>query len=192
MQSRARSDIVPRAKAVQPINILKETTMRKWRNGLVTSAGLTAVVVVWGLVTEMPSVAQVRAALVRDIDTPALQPVRIYLTVTSSEFYGFADADPVPAGKRLVIEGASIFSYVGDPTTERVYAVWLTANPQVTYVSLDPSPNDTILPAPGYIGYNRNFKLYYNPGEVPRIEVWAYGDTSKTTNVYLTGYYVTL
>lgn len=163
--------------------------MRKWRNRLVMAAGLTAVVVVLGILTELPSVAQVRAALVRDTDNPALQPARLFFSVSTNDFYGFADGAPVPAGKRLVIEGASIFSYTNG--THRVYAIWLTANPPSTYIALDPSPTDTILTTPYYVGYNRNFKLYYNPGEVPRIEVYTQG-IGSTTNVFLHGYYVTL
>jgi hypothetical protein len=57
-----------------------------------------------------PAFAQVKAALVRDIDNPALQPVQFAIVLTQSggvpQYSG--NIPPVPAGKRLVIETVSM------------------------------------------------------------------------------------
>ena len=58
---------------------------------------VAALVVLTGMFTAPHAIAQIRAALIRDSDNPAFQPVVISLTSTFQ----------VPAGKRLIIEYVS-------------------------------------------------------------------------------------
>jgi hypothetical protein len=72
--------------------------MNKFKNYIWMAAGFVVLAAVVSGVTVAPAVAQmVKAALVRDVDNPALQPVAIPLT----------DTFKVPSGKRLVIEYVS-------------------------------------------------------------------------------------
>jgi hypothetical protein len=172
--------------------------MRKLKNCFLMAAGLVAGVIVSGILTDSPSLAQVRAALVRDTDNPALQPARILISLTDhATGFAVAEAAPVPAGKRLVIESAMVILQsfgANDPQFDRVYAIWLGTSTSGYLATLDPSHNDTIFPEfPSYVGYTRPLQLYMNPGEVPRLEVWSIGGSNdKFTNVYLHGHYVTL
>jgi hypothetical protein len=169
------------------------------KRSLWTVTTLGAAALVLGLWVVTPSIAQtVRAALIRDVDNPALQPVEIAITVIVPPGGSTAslNGSPVPAGKRLVIETVSVFGYSTDP--ERITAIWLTKNTISSYVSLDPQTTEGKLFGPSFPGlflvaYNRNVRYYLNPGEAPRIEVWVGGPSGqKFANVFLHGYYVTL
>jgi hypothetical protein len=160
------------------------------------TAGLMAGVVIIGGLFTVPGVAQaVRAALVRDVDNPALDPVRTPFVVSLQTTEGFKVVDGlvVPAGKRLVIENASVWTFTSG--ADRITGVWLRpkVNPQLVYILLDPAANEfrTISGNFTVAAYNRPLRAYFNPGEQLTVEVYADGNTgSKSANVYLQGYYV--
>ena len=70
------------------------------KNKLLTMAGTLVLLAGLGHYFAKPLLAQVRAALVRDSDNPALQPVMFAIGDNPQTFR-------VPAGKRLVIEYVS-------------------------------------------------------------------------------------
>jgi hypothetical protein len=70
------------------------------KNKLLTMAATLVVLTGLGHYFAKPLLAQVRAALVRDVDNPALQPVMFPIGDNPQTFH-------VPAGKRLVIEYVS-------------------------------------------------------------------------------------
>jgi hypothetical protein len=149
-----------------------------------------------------PTLAQTRPALTRDVDNGAFQPFRsgIFTSLVAAEGYKFVDAYTVPAGKRLVIENVSVWG-LGATTDFLLTGVWLSvpgANPP-TYVLLDPNSTERTLIGGGtqaLSSYNRVVKLYYNPGETIRAEVFTEGATGpnayKLVNIYLNGYLVNL
>ncbi len=150
-----------------------------------------------GLVS-LPTQAQVaKPALVRDIDNPALQPFRDYIAANllSTEFDKIVNGPTVPAGKRLVIENASVWALTS--LNDFVTGIWLTvptASPQ-TFVLLDPADTERkpISGANAVAAYNRPVKLYFNPGEQLQLHVFTDGTAGpKLVNVYLNGYYVNL
>jgi hypothetical protein len=101
----------------------------------------------------------------------------------------------VPAGKRLVIENASIWTFTSG--ADRITGVWLrpTINTQFVYILLDPAANEFRQIAGGstVAAYNRPLKVYFNPGEQLTAKVNADGaGGSKQVNIYLQGYYVNL
>lgn len=172
--------------------------MTKWKKSLLITAPAIALALVAGLWMTPSTVAQIRAALVRDVDHPAQAPVRLFasLVIPAGQASSATNLSAVPAGKRLVIQTVSVFGYSQDP--ERIVAVWLTLNPETTYISLDPEtteskPLGSFFTGYSAIAYNRNVNFVYEPGEVPRIVVGV-GSTvnQKFVNVFLHGYYVTL
>jgi len=160
--------------------------------------GLALVVTtVCGLAVSLPAEAQTRPALVRDADNPALQPFRevISASLSSSETSKFVNGPTVPAGKRLVIENASVWAFTS--TSDFVTGIWLTvpgATP-LTFTMLDPADTERKPVGGGsaIAAYNRPVRLYFNPGEQLQLNVFVDGTTGpRTVNVYLNGYYVNL
>jgi hypothetical protein len=171
--------------------------MKKWKTHLVFGAVLIVAVAVLGGQFAQPVLAQIRAALVRDVDNPALDPVRTPFVISLQPFEGVKVVDGlvVPPGKRLVIENASIWTFCTG--TDRITGVWLRpkVNPQLVYILLDPAANEfrPILGNSVVAAYNRTLKVYFNPGEQLTAEVYADGNANfKSANIYLQGHYVTL
>lgn len=172
--------------------------MTKWKKSLLITAPVIAFALVAGLWMTPSTIAQIRAALVRDVDHPAQSPARLFASVNvgPGQTFGAVNLAPVPAGKRLVVQTVSVFGYAVDP--ERIVAVWLSTNPETTYISLDPQTTENkALGAffAGYTGiaYNRNVTFVYEPGETPRLIVGVGSTTNpKFLNAFIHGYYVTL
>jgi hypothetical protein len=76
------------------------------KNRLLTFAGALALLAVLGKFYAPPLMAQVRAALVQDVDQPARAPFQYTATVNITNFT--YTAIPIPAGKRLVIDYVSL------------------------------------------------------------------------------------
>jgi hypothetical protein len=172
--------------------------MTKWKKSLLITAPAVALAFVAGLWMTPSTIAQIRAALVRDVDHPAQAPVRFVasVSVAAGQTFGAANLAPVPAGKRLVIQTVSVFGYTQTP--ERIVAVWLSTNPESTYISLDPQTTElksmgSFFSGYDAIAYNRNVTFVYEPGEIPRLIVGVGSTTNpKFVNFFIHGYYVTL
>jgi hypothetical protein len=84
------------------------------KNKLMSLGGALALLAILGHYFAKPLMAQVRAALVQNVDEPARNPFLIRLS-GSSPGGNFIDVPPftVPAGKRYVVEHYSAFCSVG-------------------------------------------------------------------------------
>ena len=170
--------------------------MNNCKSLLKKTAGIAAAVLVAGSLMAVSSVAQTtRPALVRDVDNGVLDPQRIaiFCSLLPSENQKSVLSVTVPAGKRLVIENASVWTFSSG--NDRITAVWLRPANVSQYVLLDPAAGEfrPILGNGVIAAYNRSVKVYFNPGEQLMVEVFADGTTSqKLANVYLQGYYVNL
>lgn len=170
--------------------------MKNWKNVVWMAAGVAALGIIGGMVGG-PAVAQIRAALVRDVDNPALQPFRTQIAVTllAADSSKTVNGPVVPAGKRLVIENASIWGLTQN--ADFVSGVWLTvpgANP-ATFTMLDPASTEkkVVSGSTNIYAYNRPVRLYYEPGETVQAQVFTEGASAgKTVNIYLNGYLVNL
>ena len=141
-----------------------------------------------------PAQAQTRPAFVRDVDNPALQPQRIaiFTNLTAAEGSKFTDGFVVPAGKRLVIENASIWAFTQG--ADRVTGIWLNVKGQSAFILLDPATTETKTLAGGsnIAAYNRVVKAYFNAGETVEASVFTEGTTAgKLVNIYLQGALIT-
>ena len=76
------------------------------KNRLLTLAGALALAVVLGKFYAKPLMAQVRAALVQDVDQPARAPFQVTVPINVNNF-NYTNV-PIPSGKRLVIDFISI------------------------------------------------------------------------------------
>jgi hypothetical protein len=170
--------------------------MKRWQNLVWAIFGLSGLLLAAGALTSAPAIAAaVRAALVRDTDNPAFQPVRVASlnNLGPAEPYRRNDFYVVPAGKRLVIENVSVFGFVKAP--DAITGVWLNVDGQLVYLLLDPSASEKRTVNGGFdlTSYNRVVKAYYNPGETLYTEVFTEGVTQgKIVNIYFQGYLVTL
>lgn len=82
------------------------TDLRSMRLGIVLAAGVIA------LLTSLPSSAQTRPALVKDVDSPAGQPFAASATPGFSGLTATETLLTVPAGKRAVVEHFSCINFL--------------------------------------------------------------------------------
>ncbi len=170
--------------------------MKNWKAPVWVAAGVCATLVVGGALSTVPAIAAAaRAALVRDADNPALQPVRIPVltSLEPGQFNEITVAYTVPAGKRLVIENVSVWGLTNNPG--HFTGIWLNVQGQTAFLLLNPTTSES-RPLEGgseVIAYNRAVKAYYNPGEVLEVYVFVEGvSNTKLLNMYLQGYLVNL
>ena len=167
-------------------------TKRMWSKGAVVCllAGFVGIGLA-GLFVVDDACAQIRPAMVRNIDEPALQPFRaareIYIDMVNEQLL----VTTVPAGKRLVIEHISW--YVGAQTGhELVFAGLRSPQYGTYYVYLQINPPH----ASATTGYTiqdgaQSVKLYFEAGE----EVWL--SASRGTagpvdlNIVIQGHFIT-
>jgi hypothetical protein len=162
------------------------------------TASVALVAAAAGQLTSVPSLAQVRAALVRDVDNPALQPIHFgsFNYITQPNWAQTQDIYTVPAGKRLVIENASIWAL--SDSTSKANGIWLVGKNNFNYLLLDPADDEYRLIYNGstnLAAYNRTIKAYFNPGEILQTQV--FGESTSLSgyvnvNIYFQGYLVTL
>jgi hypothetical protein len=133
-----------------------------------------------------------RPALTRDVDNPALSPVRLLININldPSETFKTVNSITVPAGKRLVIENASIWAFTSS-SADVVTGVWLSPLNVSHFHLLDPAANEIrVLPTgPSVAAYNRPIKAYFEAGET--LQGWAFSEGTtalKIVNIYLQGY----
>jgi hypothetical protein len=100
------------------------------KNKLLTFAGALALLATLGHFYANPLLAQVRAALVSDVDNPARGFVQLRFVAPGSGGVGFY-YDPqylVPAGKRLVIDTISAMSLQTNKS-QPMHGLWLLEGP---------------------------------------------------------------
>lgn len=89
--------------------------MKNWKAHLIIAALLLAAGTFLGGILAEPVWAQVRAALVKDVDNPSRQPFAADSNVTNFGTGAIDVSDPlltVPAGKRAVIEHLSCINFL--------------------------------------------------------------------------------
>ena len=140
--------------------------------------------------------AQTKAAQTRDIDNADLAPVRIWvpLSLQASETFKEADSVTVPAGKRLVLDNASVWALTSN-ASDVITAIWLQVKNVQHFTLLDPANNEVRKICGGSCGlaaYNRTIKMTFEAGETVHATIFAEGtNDAKTINIYLQGHYVT-
>lgn len=165
---------------------------RNWMARLGLAAAVLSVVAIVGSMAVEPVWAQVRAALVRDVDAPALAPVTLRREFSFTTINNQFLLTTVPAGKRLVIDHVNYFSG-GVNTGELVFLGLRTAEfgPIVLYAEIN-RPHVSASSGLTIQDGSHPAKAYFEAGQ----EVWLSASRStgadRTLSAVFTGYYVTL
>ena len=159
------------------------------KNKFFTLAGALMLFAVLGHFYAKPLLAQVRAALIKNIDergrNPYLQFLPCYSQTTNSCTAFFP---AVPVGMRLVVEHVSMSIDTPTPLSNvDIYGNGAQASPLLTVQGQDPSGNSI------YIA-NQPLLTYYEAGQTPSIAVFAKTGpfVFVSGSVELTGYLVNL
>jgi hypothetical protein len=158
------------------------------RNKLVMGAAALALLGVLGHFGAKPLMAQIRAALVRNIDEPGRSP---YLSASPivglTPFTCIAEFAPVPPNKRLVVQYISGYTALTGPST-KVFAILeapnLLVNVPRAYLSA------TLVGGSQYVA-NQEMVLYVEPGGVPRLR-FEVSNVSCTAAGTLSGHLIDL
>jgi hypothetical protein len=168
-----------------------DVTMRNyWKNLVIGTAFLGLLAVIGGTFAK-PLWAQVRAAMVRDIDTPALAPYRATVEFSLCCINDQRRLITVPVGKRLVLEHISYYS-AGQTGDELIFGAFRNGQfgPMVVNFEIRP-PHASA--ASGFTIQDGAMpvKAYFEPGDDVWLSVSHNSGVSRTIQVQVNGYFVT-
>ncbi len=166
--------------------------MNRLKTNLAVSVVLILTAAVLAGIFAKPVWAQVRAALVRDVDNPALAPFRADVNFS---FLAIGDQfflTTVPTGKRLVIEHIS-YGTSGPTSEQLIFAALRTGQFGPVRERLEIHPVHASADS-GFFLQDASLpvKLYFEPGE----EIWvavskSAGFATRQFEIHAEGYYVT-
>lgn len=166
--------------------------MNRWKGILWGTLAALAVTILLGSLGPS-AMAQVRAAFVRNVDTPALQPFQSTVVLN----FAFVNEQQlvltVPAGKRLVIDNIS-YSATMPVGTQLIFGALRVSEFGTFRQFLEISPPH-ISASPSFILQDRSApaRVYFEAGE----EVWlslstSSGAANRSMRTTLSGYFITL
>jgi hypothetical protein len=151
-----------------------------FKKKMLTWAGMLATLAILGHYYSKPLIAQVRAALVRDSDNPALQPVMIGLSAGG----GFPQSFHVPAGKRFVIE------YMSWRASGGVNAGLITS--QAVNVTVNGTTATIYVPGSPVTGENIGGQKVFIVADPDTNVIYQSAGSIGTQPIYIIGYYVNI
>ena len=160
---------------------------------LLTVVGALAVLAILGAFYAKPLLAQVRAALVQDIDNPARHPWYVALHEVSAD--GLYTSYTVPAGMRVVVEFASqliVTAETGAMPNGVVQSTLYVPGPSPATILQEHS---IVTQLNGFTqgGSQTPMKMYLDPGTTLYAVVsGCVCNFPVIMDTYLSGYYVTL
>ena len=169
------------------------------KNRLLTFAGCLTVLLVLAKIYEKPLLAQVRAALVQNVDEPARNPYQEYIfsylsnCSAGSQFCNFSYS-AVPAGKRLVVTNISGYVDVANgslPNGTLGSSLGGSQYAQIYFTGTREYTNSSST----RIVVNQQIRAYFGPGETPHVFAGLVGSTDSFAgagSMSLSGYYVNL
>ena len=164
--------------------------MNRWPKQKTLGVAVLALGALLTAISAGPAVAQIRAALVSDINNPARQPVRLSFTETLTD--GFSQVSfgttiyTVPAGKRLVLE--HLYADAFAPSAQGVNVALLDPN------YFFPIEQRHAVPFGLFMHQSSTtVRIYYDPGATVRVVTYRYPTTgSAEVTVRLNGHLVDL
>ena len=160
---------------------------------LFTLAGALAIISVLGHFFAKPLLAQVRAALIQNVDEPARNPIALNI-LGDATFAGAPGTVTVPLGKRYVIEAFTGQCAVASPNNLSSIVVTTTAGA----VLPGAFQNQAQAWAPGFFlssgewFANSTTRLYADPGSTVTASAYASNSFPKSCSYWLSGYAVNL
>jgi hypothetical protein len=177
--------------------IMEETTMK---NKLLMGAAALALFGVLGHFGAKPLLAQIRAALVKNIDEPGRSPYQSTksCSIAATNVLGLllCDLTPVPTGKRLVIQHISSYMTCPSGCFINYFKIVRAANAFIVDDSaFIPPPSQAPLVPGNCCGtsglVNLDVRLYLEPGDTPEILI-SFEQYPATVVSTVTGYLVDL
>ena len=138
-------------------------------SALLATAAVVAAVGIMAILPSSPLLAQVRAALVRDVDQPARQSVTIRKFTASSSFEAVYT---VPAGKKFVLEHVNCTSLAGELYAGIFDGALSHAN--IVYSVPVINTSGTVLVA------DADTRIYFEPGAVLNLRIFTTNATTCT------------
>jgi hypothetical protein len=158
------------------------------KNTLLISAAVLAALSTLGHFAARPLLAEIRAALVRNIDEPGRSPYQsAVLNGAFTPDTCFVEFAPVPPNKRLVVEHVSAYVAVGGATTlllGKFLVPNLANGPKVFFSAAS-------------VGFqqwatSQSMTLYVEPGGVPRVAFTITSNIPCTASGNLSGHLIDL
>lgn len=142
------------------------------------------------------AIAQVRAALVKNIDEPGRMPYQQLVQFSTSEcvsvLFCIVSFNPVPAGKRLVVEHVSMLVFVQDGGQPNLLAFgdgFSTNTGNVAILENDFKVGRSVLGQTAW-SFSRPDRVYYEAGQTPKVKVGASAAFGFDGNASLHGYLI--
>jgi hypothetical protein len=140
------------------------------------------------------AVAQIRAALIKNVDEPGRLPYVHQVDVFPCNFQCQADFPAVPAGKRLVVEHVSAL-IVMNPGTPPIPFLWLDENTASSsnFIRAVVQGNFSVSVRSDNLNFltlNRDVRTYYESGTTPRLNVFDMPPNGLSQSFVLTGYLI--
>ena len=165
------------------------------RYPLLLGAFALGVAAIVGSMFAEPVVAQVRAALVKDVDNGARQPfgasaspVFAASTITAS-----GDFLTVPAGKRAVVEHFSCINYASTTNSfVRLELSFVTAGVSTWHQFVAANAGPSLISGIDIWTVSQPLKAYADPGTVINLSAIRRNTASAGLECYITGHYVDL
>lgn len=136
------------------------------------SRKLTILAAMAGCVAFLPCQAtgdNAETSLSRDVDNPALQPVRfrVQCSIPAASLGCNADAPVVPSGKRMVIEQVSVDAAADSGVSGLPRIILFARDTLDTVVEVSPQSTEaTVINSTQIVfSYSRRVRAYFNPGE---------------------------
>ena len=142
--------------------------------------------------TAQPLSAQVRAAIIQDVDEPGRNPYQEAQFVTCAAQHCNFSFSTVPTGKRLVLTNVSGYVDVVGGTLPNTYIQSSFGGSQYATVFV-PGTKGTVFSAGTRIVYNSMVNAYFGPGEQPSGAYLLFSTSDSFSGsglLVLTGYYV--
>lgn len=163
----------------------------KMKRFLITPAVLAGVVLLAEGIVVTPVHAQVRPALVRDQDNPALAPVTASTTLVLIPINTQQVLMTVPAGKRLVIEHVSYFAS-GDASDQLIYlSLRVGSLGEVVHVFQINPPHTAFISGTTIQDGGTPIKAYFEAGQDVVVSASHTSNVPRQVQVFVTGYYIT-
>jgi hypothetical protein len=142
-----------------------------------------------------PLLAQIRAALVKNIDEPGRTPYQSsQFCSTPGNTVCSADLTPVPAGKRLIVQhlsGLVSCQSINANCELQFNYVLLGTKGQFSFIGGDAAYAPMQTSANSLTAINQDVRLYVEPGGVPEYQM-IFNSGPVAANVTITGYLVDL
>lgn len=165
--------------------------MQRYKKHLMACAVVLCLASILGDTLAKPLLAQVRATLVRDIDTPALAPFRANIEYPMCCINDQRRVVTVPAGKRLVVEHISFYSsaQTGD---EIIFGALRNGQFGSLVVVFELHPPHVSASSGFTIQEgSQPVKAYFEPGDDVWVSVSKSTGLSRNVQVQVNGYFVT-